>query len=163
MIPLDNSTVSSHINDLLENEEYPLLDRIAGFLDNGVNILIKKTREISNRYLDCRDYAFEHLGLAQYKYLGGIDNIELTSRLRNNELPELISTDIIDVGVLVAYFFTTTCGGNYIHYGVCVAFEKGKPLVESLWSEHDLIARHKLGSVASHHGDHVEFYKLRGR
>lgn len=158
-LPLENRQISINIDDLLESQEYPFLDRIVGFLNNHIKILWRKTFKYRHLDGDCRDYAFEYLGLNHYKYSGGIDDVTITSKLRNNELPDLVSTDKFEINVLVAYFCKGKYGDNYIHYGVCVGFEGDIPIIESLWGEHGIVVRHHLKSVASYHGNHVEIYK----
>lgn len=159
-IHLENELVSQYIDELLESMEFPLLDRIIGLLNNGVKIQIWKTLGQRKKDGDCRDYAFEYLGLPQYKYPGGINNFKLTSKLRNNELPEFSQTNEFSIGVLVAYFCKGEYGENYMHYGLCVGFEDDIPIIESLWGEHGLVARHHVGSVATYQGDHVELYEM---
>lgn len=156
MITLNNAWIQKKIK-MLDNGLYDSWEHIVKtYARYGIQMLEEPRRDRG----DCRDYAFTFICLPQYtRCTSGISTVDLTRMMKHGKIPELVSTDTLEKGVMIAYFHKKypDC---YEHFGVCVAANHRIPLIESRWGEGGHLVRHSLRRIRHEYGDTAEFYRL---
>lgn len=118
----------------------------------GVNVIDNSYNYNRRGLYDCRDWAFDEVGLPQYT---GRDGGGTADELMHNDLPGLSWVLPTPVEKSIVMYFD----GDYpVHWGVVVG-GNGKIFINSKWGDGDVYC-HPLEIVPSFYGDYVGFFRI---
>ncbi|MCK4996936.1 hypothetical protein KAS08_01410 [Candidatus Pacearchaeota archaeon] len=102
-------------------------------------------------YYDCRDWAFDNVGLYKYSWREGND---VANKLRFEDLPDIQWIPKPERGSIVMYFNLK----NVTHWGIVDKIEEDI-YINSKWGEGH-IYNHTLDCIPMEYGNYAEFFRV---